>query len=149
MNSTASLRCMSCGRMAGSGSNGVDTVLYLGSAWCTICASVRRTPSGPTFVDQPSPGAMYESAADDALAAWQDCYSMKPKQRIKKDQAKAEIQRAWAMWDGDKSDSESAMFMFLGWAGKFRPYFLTFRCKGDPWQTIHSWLIQAERKHGR
>lgn len=92
---------------------------------------------------------MFESTADDALAAWHDCYSMAPKHRIKKDQAKAEIQRAWAMWDGDKSDLESAMFIFFGWANQFRPYFLTFRCKGDPWQTVHSWLLHAEREHGR
>jgi hypothetical protein len=92
---------------------------------------------------------MYGNAADDALAAWHDCDSMEPKHRIKKDHAKTEIQRAWAMWEGEKSDSESAMFMFFLWAGKFRPYFLTFRCKGDPWQTVHSWLLQAERERGR
>ena len=92
---------------------------------------------------------MYEGTADDALAAWQDCYSMAPKHRIKKEQAKAEIQRAWTMWDGDKSSLEKAMLSFFLWAEKFRPYFLTFRCKGDPWQTVHSWLLQAVREHGR
>ena len=91
---------------------------------------------------------MYEAAADDALAAWHDCYSMKSKRSIKKDQAKAEIQRAWAMWEEDKSNLESAMLNFFLWATKFRPYFLTFRCTGDPWQTVHSWLVQAERERG-
>jgi hypothetical protein len=79
----------------------------------------------------------------DPLVAWGDCYSMKPKKRILVERAKAEIQRAWALWDGDKS-SKASMLVFYGWLWRFRPYFLTFRGGGDPWQTVHSWLLQYE-----
>ncbi len=87
---------------------------------------------------------MFEGTTVDPLDAWIDCYVMKPKRRIKVDEAKREIQRAWAMWNGDKDASQS-MFMFFGWLQRFRPYFLTFRSRGDPWQRVHSWLLQFER----
>ncbi|MEX3896372.1 hypothetical protein [Paraburkholderia sp. BR10954] len=86
---------------------------------------------------------MSEGLPDDPVDAWQDCYEAKPKKRIRKDNARAEIQRAWSIWDGDKA-SGHAMFLFYGWLQRHRPYFLTFRAKGDPWQTVHSWLIQYE-----
>jgi hypothetical protein len=57
--------------------------------------------------------------------------------------AKSEIQRAWPMWDGDKRAKDS-MFVFFRWLTRYRPYFLSFRSKGDPWQKVHSWLIQCE-----
>ena len=69
---------------------------------------------------------------------------MKPKQRILVKDAKREIQRAWAMWDGDKDASES-MFTFFLWLQRFRPYFLTFQSTNDPWQKVHAWLLQCER----
>jgi len=80
----------------------------------------------------------------DPLDAWRDCYDMKPKRRIKKDEAKREIQRAWAM-RGDDSGGSEDMFAFFGWLQRHRPFFLTFRDSGDPWQTVHSWLLQFER----
>jgi hypothetical protein len=80
---------------------------------------------------------------DDPLDAWIDCYDMKPKTRILVKKAKREIQRVWEIWDGNKA-SDQAMFMFFGWLHRHRPYFLTFRSKGDPWQTVHSWLLQYE-----
>jgi hypothetical protein len=86
---------------------------------------------------------MTDGPDDDPLSTWQDCYVMKPKRRIRKDAAKAEVQRAWALWDGDKTGGQSMFFFFL-WLARHRPYFLTFRVTGDPWQTIHSWLIQYE-----
>jgi len=58
---------------------------------------------------------------------------------------KYEIQRAWSRWEGDKSNN-FPMFTFFAWLQKHRPYFLTFRNKGDPWQRVHSWLIQYERQ---
>ena len=141
------LHWRSCGRSAGLGPNGVDTVLYLGQEWCPRCAGIVRTSSRRTCVQQPSPGRMGEGPTIDPLNAWIDCYEMKPKKRIKVDVARREIQRAWAIWNGDKDASES-MFMFFGWLQRFRPYFLTFRSSGDPWQRVHSWLLQCERANG-
>jgi uncharacterized protein YndB with AHSA1/START domain len=80
---------------------------------------------------------------DDPLEAWQDCFDMKPKKRILVRQAEREIQRAWQQWSGDKN-SNSAKIIFFGWLSRHRPYFLTFRSKGDRWQIVHSWLIQHE-----
>ena len=91
---------------------------------------------------------MHEGSAIDPLNAWIDCYDMKPKRRIKVGEARAEIQRAWAMWGGDKSANQ-AMFIFFGWLERFRPYFLTFLSRGDRWQKVHSWLIQYERERRR
>jgi hypothetical protein len=87
---------------------------------------------------------MMKGPTDDPLFAWQDCYPMVPKRRIKVKDAKLEIQRAWMMWDGDKSAGQ-AMFIFYAWLTRYRPYFLTFRCKGDPWQKVHIWLLQYEQ----
>ena len=141
---TSNLLCPSCGRSAESGPNGVDTVLYLEQEWCARCARTVRTSSGDVCILQLSPGRMVKGPTVDPLDAWIDCYEMKPKRRIKVDEARCEIQRAWARWNGDKDASES-MFMFFGWLQRFRPYFLTFRSHGDPWQRVHGWLLQYER----
>ena len=138
------LHCALCGRSAGTGPNGVDTVVYLEQEWCARCARIGQTFSGLVYVSQPSPGRMFENPIVDPLDAWIDCYGMKPKRRIKVDEARPEIQRAWAMWDGDK-DASGSMLMFFGWLQRFRPYFLTFRSRGDPWQKVHVWLLQYER----
>jgi hypothetical protein len=136
--------CASCGRSDKAGPDGVETVSYLGIKWCALCAAVGRTSEGGTYVSQPSPGRMVETPLTDPLVAWEDCYSMTPKRRILVVRAKAEVQHAWALWDGDKG-SPASMLLFYGWLRRFRPYFLTFRGKGDPWQTVHSWLLQHER----
>lgn len=141
---TSILHCPSCGRSTEPGPNGIDTVWHQEQEWCARCARVGGTSSGPVYVDHPSPGRMSKRPTVDALDAWLDCYTMKPKRRIKVDEARREIQRAWAMWDGDKNHSES-MFMFFGWLKRFRPYFLTFRSSGAPWQRVHGWLLQWER----
>lgn len=146
MEKRCNLRCASCGRPDDSGPGAVATVSYQGKTWCTSCAAVRKTSAGTIYVSQPSPGQMVEDATNDPLVAWQDCYSMTPKKRILVQKAKAEVQRAWALWDGNKS-TDSCMFMFYWWLWRFRPYFLTFRGKGDPWQTVHSWLLQYEREN--
>ena len=135
---TPNLYCASCSRPEDS-----TTVTYLGIWWCAVCASIGEVPSGGRFVSQPSPGRMIERTHEEPLEAWQDCYTMKPKKRILKAKAKAEIQRTWKMWDGDKNNNAS-MLLFFGWVQRFRPYFLTFRGKGDPWQQVHSWLVQSE-----
>jgi len=89
---------------------------------------------------------MVENATNDPLVGWQDCYSMTPKKRILVQKAKAEVRRAWALWDGNKG-TDSCMYMFYGWLWRFRSYFLTFRGNGDPWQTVHCWLLQYERQN--
>ena len=137
------LYCASCRRDNTGGPNGVETVRFQGIVWCTRCAKVERTPDGVPYVNIPSPGRMYERKDEDPLDAWIDCYDMKPKKRIRIDAAKTEIQRAWKLWSEDNSGSE-AKFSFYAWLTRYRPYFLTFRCRGDRWQRVHSWLLQCE-----
>lgn len=137
------LICLTCGRKAGSRSTEVQTVRYRNQEWCGRCADV-RTINHHTFVAQPSPGLMIGGQNFDELDSWRDCFGEQPKRRIKKSVAKEEIQRAWRMWEEDKN-SVMAMFLFFGWLQRYRPYFLTFREKYDPWQTVHSWLLEAER----
>jgi hypothetical protein len=141
---TSHLRCASCGRT----DNGDNTIMYKGVKWCTSCAAIKQTVAkGVTYVyvSIPSPGRMYERLKDDPLSAWDDCYSKKPKKRILIKKAKTEIQMAWNQWEEKKSDNDS-MFAFYCWLTRYRPYFLTFRCSGDPWQTVHAWLIQYEEQ---
>jgi hypothetical protein len=86
---------------------------------------------------------VYEGIEDGPLDTWLDCFSMKPKKRILVKRAKSEIQLAWEAWAGsDRSDLR--MLEFFQWLRRHRPYFLTFRCKYDPWQSVHGWLIQHE-----
>ena len=144
----SNLHCASCGRVDSEGENGVSTVTYLGATWCGSCAAIGQIADGAKYVSMPSPGRMYEGSESDPIDAWIDCYDNKPKKRILVRKAKSEIQRAWHLWEGDKSDDFS-MFVFFGWLQKHRPYFLTFRGKGDPWQTVHSWLIQYEGQKKR
>ena len=99
------LHCSSCGRSAGTGPNGVETVLNLEQEWCARCARIGRTNSGATYVDRPSPGRMTKSTTIDPLDAWIDCYVMTPKRRIKVKDARLEIQRAWSIWEGNKDCS--------------------------------------------
>ena len=98
-----------------------------------------------TYVALPSPGRMSPQALTNPLDAWIDCFEMTPKHRIKVADARREIWRAWEAWEGDKGAQE-AMFVFFGWLERYQPFFLTFRCKGDPWQRVHSWLLQYERE---
>ena len=133
MQEPPSLYCASCGRSDSRGLDGVATVSYLEISWCKLCAAVGRAAEGGTYVSQPSPGRMIETPLTDPLIAWEDCYQLIPKKRILVERAKAEIQRAWALWDGDKS-SQGSMQLFYGWLWRFRPYFLTFRARGDRWR---------------
>jgi hypothetical protein len=143
---TSNLHCASCGRLNKRGPDGANPILYEGQLWCSWCAKVAHTNTGSKYVIPPSPGLMVEDPEDDPLTAWQDCYPMEPKKRILLKDAKSEIQRAWATWDGDKT-AENSMFVFFGWLTRHRPYFLTFRGKGDPWRKVHTWLTEYEREN--
>jgi hypothetical protein len=140
--------CASCRRSNQKGPNCVETIEDHGVVWCTSCANIVKTKSGVKGIGLPSPGRMHERLEEDPLKAWEDCYVKKIKKRILVKKARSEIQRAWDLWERDKNNSES-MFAFYCWLTRFRPYFLTFRCQGDPWQTVHSWLIQYEEKKQR
>ena len=142
---TSNLYCASCDRSNNEGTNGVETITFRGMEWCTSCACIKQTKKGDTYVSMPSPGRMYNGAENDPLTAWEDCYTKKIKKQILVKKAKAEIQRAWELWEEDKSNSE-AMFAFYCWLTRYRPYFLTFRSQGDLWQTVHGWLIQYEEQ---
>ena len=143
MQMTPKLHCASCGRPNKHGPDGADPFLYEGQLWCSWCARISQTNTGSKYVVPPSPGLMVEDPENDPLTAWQDCYSMEPKKRILMKDAKSEIQRAWGMWEGDKRAKDS-MFVFLRWLTRYRPYFLTFRSKVDPWKKVRSWLLQYE-----
>lgn len=141
---TDTLRCASCGRLDGPRPEGADSVVaHDGKRYCSWCAAVRESPSGCMSVQLPSPGCMTDSGSDDPLAAWNDCYNVKPKKRILKEVAKAEVQRAWRDWSGDKRSS-AAKPLFYSWLCRHRPYFMTFRTSGDRWQDIMSWIVQCQ-----
>lgn len=135
------LSCLSCGRSADMTADASVLINYQGQSWCVHCADVRKMRDRP-WVAFPSPGLMSEDGRDDPVQALFDCYEMTPKKRILVARAKVEIQRAWDLWSGDKTNEVTSMFEFYFWLGRYRPYFLTFRHKGDRWQTIHAWLIQ-------
>lgn len=145
------LCCASCGRTSGKGGGEVQPIRYLDVDWCPVCAKVcakvRPSESGNAFVDQPSPGRMYPGRPSDPIDALHDCYVLKPKRRIRVKQARYEVQRAWSICHRGESGS-AEMFCFFGWLQRHRPYFVTFRCRGDPWQTVHCWLIQYEEGKG-
>jgi len=136
------LYCSSCNRKEGTGTNDVETIAFQDAKWCSSCADIKKLNGGETYVSMPSPGRMTNGEYN-ILTTWQDCYSMKPKKKILKKQAKNEITRAWDLWEEDKTQDLS-MFFFFGWLTKYRPYFLTFRDTGSQWQTVHSWLIRHE-----
>ena len=137
------LYCRSCFRAEGNGPDQVEPVRCLDIYWCPRCARVGHTASGIAFVGHPSPGRMYPGESSDPLDAFDDCFQRNPKWRIRVDQARDEIRRAWSMWDGDRSESGSKVF-FFGWLRKHRPYFLTFQCGGDQWQKVQSWLSEHQ-----
>ena len=135
--------CPSCGRSSEPGPNAVEVIKDGNGKWCARCARVEQGSGGEQYVLLPSPGRMAEAPISDPLDAWIDCYEMTPKRRISASAARLEIQRAWSMWDGDKSTNGS-MSLFYDWLQRQRPYFLTFECKDDRWQRVHAWLKQYE-----
>lgn len=144
-NPAAPLHCPSCGRTSEPGTNYTEALHDHDSAWCSYCAHIIQHDNGKRYVVPSGPGRMFEGTTLDVLAPWRDCFVMTPKRRILTKNAKSEIQRAWRNRDGDKRHHE-AMFCFYCWLTRHRPYFLTFRCNSDRWQTIHCWLREAERQ---
>jgi len=135
--------CPSCGRSSEPGPNAVEVIKDGNGKWCARCARVEQGPDGKQYVVQPSPGRMAEASISDPLDAWIDCYEMTPKRRISASAARIEIQRAWSIWDGDKSALQ-AMPTFFEWLQRNRPCFLTFESEGDRRQRVHGWLKQHE-----
>lgn len=63
---------------------------------------------------------------------------------IKQDEAKNLIQAEWHQWLRDNPQemhSERNMIHFFAYLTKHRPDLLKFRCQGDPWQKVKSWLL--------
>lgn len=138
------LECASCRRKNEPGPEGAQPILSGEILWCSYCAAIIEIGDGKKIVNQPSPGRMVESVYCDPLGAWQDCYLMRPRKRILVKQAKVEIQRAWKNWDGDKTGENPVLFRFFPWLEQYRPYFLTFRSKGDLYQRVSWWVTEYE-----
>lgn len=136
------LICASCGRTNDFGPDGAKPFECMSQLWCSYCAC-----TDGRYLKTPTPGKMVSKPVN-VLAAWQDCYDMKPEKRILRKDARVEIQRAWEQWDGDKSSS-MAKLEFFGWLQTYRPYFLTFRGGSDKWQRVKYWVIEYEDKRDR
>lgn len=66
---------------------------------------------------------------------------------MKKDDAKRLVIREWDTWaaanlNPDKDASGTHGLTFFVYLQNERPDLLAFRTAGDPWQTIHAWLLQ-------
>jgi hypothetical protein len=140
---SATLHCASFGRLDKPHPEGAKPVCVNGQGWCSWCAAIHRTQSGHTYVETPGPGCMTDGTDDDPLSTWKDCYVMKPIKRIRKDAAKTEINGRGPCGTATRPVGSPCSSFSFG-SRDTRPYFLTFRVIGDPWQTIHSWLIQYE-----
>lgn len=67
-----------------------------------------------------------------------------------RDRAKNLIVLEWDRWalthvHADSAGSGSDGLMFFGYLQRERPHLLAFSSKGDPWQTVHGWLLQERR----
>lgn len=79
--------CASCDRSYDN-HDGRQPFVFRGVSWCSYCAKIQSTSEGLEFVSPSSPGRIVGVNRNDPLEAWIDCYEMKPKQRILKQQAK-------------------------------------------------------------
>ena len=66
---------------------------------------------------------------------------------IKKDDAKPRVIREWDSWAvanlrPNQEASGTHGLTFFAYLQSERPDLLAFKTRGDPWQTIHSWLLQ-------
>ena len=63
-------------------------------------------------------------------------------------EAKALILKEWEKQPFNKR-SDDDMFFFFCKIQSTKPSLVIFKTKGDPWQTVHCWLIEAERKRNK
>jgi hypothetical protein len=65
---------------------------------------------------------------------------------ITKDEARREVFREWHPWAAInvKRTPPSGMdgLMFFSDLQRHKPHLLTFRDRGDKWQTVHGWLLR-------
>ena len=63
-----------------------------------------------------------------------------------KEESRREVLRAWRDWatTNVKRTPPNGMdgLMFFSDLQRHRPHLLTFRDRGDKWQTVHGWLLR-------
>lgn len=70
---------------------------------------------------------------------------------ILKDDAKRLILAEWDVWSPGHTSGKPTgrdAFAFYAHLERHHPAWLTFRCRGDRWQVVHSWLIYASKVTG-
>ena len=65
---------------------------------------------------------------------------------LRQDEAKSKIIEEWRKQSQNRR-TENDMFSFFGELSSNMPELLCFKSGSDPWQNIHSWLIEDERKN--
>ncbi|HAU1605823.1 hypothetical protein [Legionella pneumophila] len=67
---------------------------------------------------------------------------------MKKDDARIEILRIWLNWNEpqDKYGAHFGLF-FHSWLQKHKPHLMSFRCAGDKYQVINTWVKRWQRDH--
>ena len=69
---------------------------------------------------------------------------------MKKEETKWQVILEWDRWapknltSGKKPTGTDALIFFT-YLQKECPHLLTFRTSGDPWQTVHGWLLREGR----
>ena len=96
-------RCLACGRPM---VRDTDVLPHPrnGTPWCRRCAPIGLLRDGKTHVlPNLGPGYIIDAectGVDDvalSLWAWEDCYAMKPRKRIRKADAKVRIKEIWSL----------------------------------------------------
>lgn len=67
---------------------------------------------------------------------------------MKKDDAQNEIFRIWLNWN-EPQDKYQTHFglLFYNWLQKNKPHLMSFRCTGDKYQVINTWVKRWQREH--
>lgn len=140
------LYCHSCGRKSGDGPDDVHPILDgKNRPRCPVCAKkhIFTIDDRKQGCSTAGAGLMHSCPLDSWWAAHQGTFACIPLDIITLADAEFEIQRAWALWDGDKKHRE-AKYHFYQWLEIVRPYFLTFkhRTKNDPWKRVELWICR-------
>ena len=128
-----------------------------GTPWCAQCAPIGILSDGKTHVlPNLGSGSIIDTectGVDDvtfSLWAWEDCYAMKPRKRIRKADAKIRIKEIWSLGTEERGRPIDAdtLHSFLR---RFLPYLLTFRCdsRGSVGhlateRTLRDWVMEWE-----